>query len=114
MTSARRPLTAMIVGLGIWFATLSLLYAVQGAGCARGWNHIEVGPVSLLRLTLLALWLVTLAALAHFHARCRRARREADADTSRFLWRASAALTVSAVAATSWIGIAIFVPSVCR
>jgi hypothetical protein len=104
----------MTLGFGLWFATLSILYAVQGTGCANGWDRIEVGPASLLRLALLVLWSVSLAALAAFYARCRRARAQAAPGAGRFLWRASAALTVAAVAATCWVGLAIFVPSICR
>ncbi len=112
MTVPRTRLFAfMALGFGIWSLAFAVLYAAQATGCAFGWHTLTVGPVSLLRVLLIAIWAAHLAALAWLYVICRRASRGAALD--RFLARAAAALTVAAIAATLWIGTALFVKTIC-
>ncbi len=56
------------IGLIVWAAVFSLLYAIEGMGCAQGWD------VRLLRGTLVAIWLASIALLIVMAARTRRTR----------------------------------------
>jgi hypothetical protein len=101
----------MALGFGIWSLAFAVLYAVQATGCAFGWHTLAVGPVSLLRMLLIAIWVAHLAALAWLYVVCRQAAGGAALD--RFLARAAAALTAAAIAATVWIGTALFLRTIC-
>ncbi|MCC5982890.1 MAG: hypothetical protein JJU42_00875 [Rhodobacteraceae bacterium] len=51
-----------LAGPGIWAAGFTLVYALHGTGCARGWPEAAaMGPVTLHAAALWAGWLVTLA-----------------------------------------------------
>lgn len=116
MTGARRQaLVALPLGFAIWMAALSLLYALQATGCALSWNLVPVGPTSLLRLLLVTVWALHLAAQVWLFAHCRRALGDGRAGQplDRFLWRAGAVLSLAAALATTWIGAALLVPSMC-
>jgi len=49
-------------GLLLWAFGFSLLYALQGTGCAYGWQEIELFRGTLLRWILVATWLLLVAA----------------------------------------------------
>lgn len=52
-----------LAGPGIWAIGFALVYALHGAGCARGWGGVDLGAgLDLQRAVLWAGWLVTLAA----------------------------------------------------
>lgn len=53
------PLLTLAAGFTIWASGFAVIYAVQGVGCAYGWDLIAIGPVSLLRLALGILAAVT-------------------------------------------------------
>lgn len=56
-------LALSLAGPGIWAAGFSAVYALHGAGCARGWPGVAiVGGADLHHTVLTAGWLVTLAA----------------------------------------------------
>lgn len=57
-----RLLGRISAGLILWAFGFSLLYALQGAGCAYGWEAIPLFSVSLLRWILIAAWLLLVAA----------------------------------------------------
>jgi hypothetical protein len=116
MTGSRnQAFVFMALGFAIWTLAFSLLYAVQATGCELGWHRQSVGPLSLLRGLLIILWVAHMAALAWLFLFCQRALATvpARATSNVFLWRASAALTVTAMVATVWIGLALLVPSMC-
>jgi hypothetical protein len=46
------PLLTLAAGFTIWAIGFAVIYAVQGAGCAYGWDRIALGPISLLRWIL--------------------------------------------------------------
>ncbi|MBE7184051.1 MAG: hypothetical protein INR68_06555 [Methylobacterium mesophilicum] len=50
------------LGLIVWAAGFSLVYALHGMGCALGWPQTALGPFSLFRWVLLGGWALTLAA----------------------------------------------------
>ena len=116
MTGSRnQAFVFMALGFTIWASAFAILYAVQGTGCELGWHRRSVGPLSVLRWLLIALWAVHMLVLAWLFLICRRALAlvPARATPNLFLWRAAAALTVAAMIATAWIGLALPVPSMC-
>lgn len=57
------PLLRMSAGLIVWAIAFCLLYALHGIGCAAGWSSAMLpGGISLHRGTLIAAWLVCIAA----------------------------------------------------
>lgn len=58
-----RWLALSLAGPGIWAAGFTLVYALHGAGCARGWPDAAAwGAISVHSAALWAGWLATLAA----------------------------------------------------
>ncbi len=57
-----RLLARISAGLILWAFGFSLLYALQGTGCAYGWDEIQLFGESLLRGVLVATWLALVAA----------------------------------------------------
>lgn len=49
-------------GLILWAFGFSLLYALQGAGCAYGWEEMRLLGGTLLRWILVVTWLLLVAA----------------------------------------------------
>lgn len=105
----------MVLGFGLWMLALSVLYGAQATMCELGWQRVRLGPVSLSRLVLAAIWAAHVAVLLWLYRRCHRVLtgRERRKPLDRFLWRSAASLSVAAIAATLWIGMAIWVPSIC-
>ena len=59
-TDARWLLRALI-GPGLWAAGFAAVYGLHGMGCALGWNLQQIGPVSVHRAAMVAVWGATLA-----------------------------------------------------
>lgn len=60
------PLRALLGPL-LWALAFSVIYAVHGLGCARGWTQISMPWGSLHQLVLIGLWcLAIMAGLALF------------------------------------------------
>ncbi|WP_428679869.1 hypothetical protein [Reyranella sp.] len=55
-------LTRISAGFLLWAFGFSLLYALQGAGCAYGWQDIQLFGAALLRWVLVVTWLLLVAA----------------------------------------------------
>jgi hypothetical protein len=106
------PLVLMAAGFGIWASAFVVLYSAASLGCELGWNHVRLGPISLLRTILIAIWLIHMAALAWLFRHCMRAARN-NPDRDHFIYRAAMYLTGAAIATTVWLGIALLVPSEC-
>lgn len=49
-------------GLVLWALGFSLLYALQGAGCAYGWEEVALLGTSMLRAILVGTWLLLVGA----------------------------------------------------
>lgn len=116
MTGSRNhAFVFLALGFAVWASAFAVLYAVQGTGCELGWHRHSVGPLSVLRWLLIVLWAAHMSVLAWLLLICRRALATvpAEATPNLFLWRAAAALTVAAMVATAWIGLALLVPSMC-
>jgi hypothetical protein len=108
------PMLGLIAGFAIWSSAFVVLYGFAGLACEYGWQRVPFGPLSLSRAIMLGIFAVHLAALAWLLSRQLRSLRDtARPDTVRFLNRAGTALTVTAIAATLWIGMALAVPSQC-
>ena len=94
-----RLLLAPALGFGIWAIGFVAIYAVQGTGCALGWDRLPLGPVPLLRALLVALTAATLvAALLAARRLSRLRRRVPKADRP-------AALVLSVAALCAWLAI---------
>lgn len=110
MTAAHASLRllGLVGGLLLWSSAFVALYALHAVGCAITWTEVGVGPVSLSRVVLLAVWLVHLALLILLLLRCRTWLRDtAPGSGDRFVARSSVALTVVAFVATAYIGLPI-------
>ncbi len=57
-----RLLARISAGLLLWAFGFSLLYALQGAGCAFGWEEMRLFGATMLRWILVATWLLLVAA----------------------------------------------------
>lgn len=106
----------MALGFGIWIAGFSLLYAVQATGCEFAWQQVRLlGQITALHALLYGLFAAHMAGLLWLLAHCRRKlATTANGTSGAFLWQASACLTLAAIAALIWIGMALPLPSACR
>lgn len=50
----------LLAGPTLWALAFSAAYGLHGLGCAWGWPAVPIGPVSLHRLVLIAVWLAGL------------------------------------------------------
>lgn len=80
-----RRLAPLSLGFGIWAVGFVVIYAVQGVGCATGWDRVAIGGLSLLRLLVAGLVVVTLLA-ALIAARRLAAGPVADGPGSFLRW----------------------------
>jgi hypothetical protein len=118
MSLATRPsiLLVILAGYTIWSLALVALYAALSVGCDLGWQDRPLGPVSLQRAVLLALWIGCVAVLALLARVTWAWWRKADQTRSglvRFnLWLAAFA-SVAAGAATLWMGLPILALPTC-
>ena len=94
-----RSLLALVAGFGIWSVAFVALYAGLSIGCALGWNAVEIGPISLLRLLLISGFIVTLLALALIARRLWRRARMGDQTGTALVPQVSAWLAVAALVA---------------
>jgi hypothetical protein len=97
-----RKLLLLVAGFVLWSSAFVVLYGIQALGCHLGWDDISLGPVTLNRTALLAVWVVHLCLIGLLAAAL--ARRRASAGDLPFIERAGLALTFCALAATIWIG----------
>lgn len=56
-----RAIVLTLFGLTLWVVAFSAIYALHGMGCALGWPARALGPISLHRAAMLAVWLGALA-----------------------------------------------------
>lgn len=80
-----RRLVPLALGFGIWALGFVVIYAIQGLGCAAGWDRVAVGGLSLLRLLIGGLVVMTLLA-ALIAARRMAARPAANGPASFIRW----------------------------
>lgn len=88
-------------GLIVWAVLFSLLYAIEGVGCAQGWD------ATALRSVLVAIWLIGIAGLI---ALVIRARRHRDRD---LMARLSFRVALSGLVATIITGVPVATLSLC-
>lgn len=86
MTALLRACTGLIV----WAVVFSLLYAVEGMGCANGWD------ASMLRAVLVAIWLASVAILIAITIQTRRTR-DRDLMSRIAFWGAITGLVATVV-----------------
>jgi hypothetical protein len=56
-----RLLSRISAGFLLWAFGFSLLYALQGTGCAYGWEDVSLFGATMLRSILVATWLALVA-----------------------------------------------------
>lgn len=95
-------LLVLVAGLLIWSSAFVSLYALLSVGCAFGWDTRVIGPVSVQRAVLLAVWLMHLAALAGlvFWMWRRMRRTDRNEETAGFFSRVGLAAAVVSLAVT--------------
>lgn len=98
MTRAR-SLLARMAGFGAWSVAFVALYAGHAIGCELGWNMVEIGPISLLRLLLVAGFIVTLLGLGLIARALRQRADQGEKAGTALIAQASAWLALAALAA---------------
>lgn len=88
-------------GLILWAAVFSLLYAVEGMGCANGWTP------GVLRATLVAIWLTSVALLGWLAWRWWPKRGDVMTE-----WLAGA-IAIIGLVSTIWTGFPVALLSAC-
>ena len=109
MTGGRKPrdVLFLVAGFVLWSSAFVALYGGQALGCRLGWENVDLGPITLNRTVLLAVWAVHLCVIGLLTVVL--ARRYASASASPFIERAGLALSLCALAATIWIGFPVLV-----
>ena len=109
------PLLLMAAGFVVWSSAFVLLYITASVGCEFGWHSTTVGPLTLMRVILIAIFAAHLSVLIWLLVYCIRMLRQAREQnpSARFLYRAALGLTVASIAATIWVGMALLLPTAC-
>ena len=96
-----RPHPLMLpAGFLVWGSSFVVLYGLASIGCGLGWQDAAIGPISLLRLVLVAAWALHLAAFWPLAALAR-----AGARPGGFLSLATWGTQVAGAVATVWTGL---------
>lgn len=98
MTPRPSPLW-LVAGFGLWAGVFVLLYGVLSLGCAFGWHHVA-GPLGTNSLRLILLALLVLSLAAHVALWLYLRRRTQEAGHRSFVLRVSAAAALAALAAS--------------
>jgi hypothetical protein len=103
-------------GFILWSSAFVALYAIFSIGCHFGWEQVELGPMSLLRWILVALWAAHL--VAHAAALVWIRGRFVSFDTAqrakwRYLFRLGVAVHFAAGMSTGFLAVPIMGASVC-
>ncbi|WP_182083888.1 hypothetical protein [Aureimonas sp. ME7] len=118
MTTPPRSASSLLLlcaGFVIWGSAFVWLYAALSIGCAFGWEDAVIGPVSLQRAMLVAVWLAHLVAIGAVLLWARRRRRvlPAGAEPDTFLARATVWTTAVALGVTILNFVPVLLPSAC-
>lgn len=73
-------LLMLVAGMMIWGSAFLMLYAGLSLGCELGWAQAAFGPISLLRVLLIAVWLFHLALIAGLLLWTYRRKQAAEND----------------------------------
>ena len=104
----------LVAGFSIWAVGFLALYALLSVGCAYGWNEIAVvGPFSLLRLQLVAVFVVSLAACAGVVAALAARRRGGGKASESFLAILALQASIAALVATFFTFAGVLTLSIC-
>lgn len=90
----------LLTGFVIWAGAFLLLYAAQATGCHLGWQRIEFGPFSALRLLLAAMLVLVLALIGGLHWYGKRALGEPQTDEAKLLTKIAGILQAAALVST--------------
>lgn len=98
-----------VAGLVVWAVAFSVFYGAQGLVCARGWQDVAIGPVSVGRALLVVLWLAFCALLGWMAWHLRRAW-----PGGTFLDRLAATSAVVGLISVIYTGLPVVATAVCR
>lgn len=90
----------LLSGFVIWSGAFLLLYAIQATGCHLGWHQIQIGPISALRLLLVAILFVLLALVGWLVWHTSKVPRGQAAEEVRVLSEITRMLQIAALAST--------------
>lgn len=90
----------LLSGFVIWSGAFLLLYAIQATGCHLGWHQIQIGPISALRLLLVAILLMLLVVVGWLVWHTSKPRRDQGAEEIRILSEITRLLQIAALAST--------------
>ena len=113
--SEPKALLTLAAGFGVWTACFIVIYAVQGIGCAYGWQAPTFGPVSLLRILLVVLaGAGTLATLAVARRLSRTRGAEQPNGTAAFIFAVASYTAYVAVPSTLFTFSGVLMTSMCN
>lgn len=95
------PLLRACSGLIVWAIVFSLLYGIEGFGCAQPWDD------QTLRIILMSVWLSTLIGLAWLSWRWLPTRKGTEID------RLPGVIAFIGLVSTAWTGFPVAVLSTC-
>ena len=95
-----------IAGFAIWGVSCNVLYGTVSLGCELGWQRVDIGPASLQRVLLIALWMLHLALHVWLIAWLRKSFAEGSEPprTERFVQNVAVAGAWFGLAATTVTG----------
>jgi hypothetical protein len=94
------PMAMLLAGFVLWSIAFVVLYGAQATGCRLGWQTIEiVGPVTLQRMVLVALFLGAVALHVLLYLLLRRASAPEGDSTHAFSRDAGGLLAAAALGA---------------
>ncbi len=94
------PFVLLLIGFVVWSAAFLMLYGAQATGCHLGWHRIDVGPISALRLLLVAMLLGTLALIGGLHRIATKGLPEPQTEEETGLRKIGGMLQAAALVAT--------------
>lgn len=104
----------LVAGFTVWSSGFVLLYGVHAIGCRAGWPGVELGPLTVQRAVLLAIWAVHLAAGWALFVPLRGVAKRWTGPAGDFLKGASVLVTLAALVSTLWIGAPVLFLETCR
>ncbi|MGJ0532256.1 hypothetical protein [Methylocystis sp.] len=94
-----KEIVRIVIAMLVWLAVFSALYGLEGAGCAAGWQHIQVNGATLFQAAMTLAFSVALFILVAVLVALRSPRFR---SASPFVAHISIILAVAALVAGAW------------
>lgn len=94
----------LVAGFTVWSSGFVLVYGVHALGCRAGWTGMEIGPMTVQRAVLLAIWATHIAAGLALFAPLNALAGSWTGPAGDFLRRAAILVTLAAAGASVWTG----------